>query len=507
MKYTRRTPILIYGAGGDGLHLSDTLGESGSEIVGFIDCRASEIEGGIRYPVWSPEDAAAHYPSGVVLVVAIKNVFSHTEVAHALRTLGFTHIIYKPRVTLSGGGSAVELRLAALHDALVRRRQPLEEGEEIPEVPDCSAMEFEDRLHIADDGARVVAWVPAELVFNYAAPVRAFADCNMPLFFPLVDLYRGLLANDRVAENWVEQFLVYSSDWLLKNGFALTDGQRASMLASRASVFQEMQRVFEVDFDFFRRNAPEACMPRPGYFNLTSSGRNRIAYLLARGFRFVPLSICRESYASWLAPERVDSLLRFLGRSVVPPLLAPIPHPLCVSVPTIFTDYTRLFLVRAAARLVREFYSRNMYCAGGLTLYSHERAGTAMKAVRIVSLMRDGGLAAHYFASLGCHSVPLFDRAWQEQAELSFCLGQLFSRSSWSEPTDADILLLDSSADAELAASLIGSAKTVCVLQRGNSSLPAMLTSNFFCETAELFRTIGACGPLVGRVFERGRSL
>jgi len=503
MIITLRCSFLIYGAGGDGLHTLRILSEAGARVVGFIDKRAGEMSDVRGWPVYSPEDAALLALKDAVVIITVKNVFSHDEIARALGGIGFGYIIYKPAAILKGGGSDAERRLSALHDTLIVRRKWFdEENIHLPELPPPSAAKFEDRLLIEKDNEEVTAWVPAELIFNYAGSEAFFSGCNLPLFFPLVGLYRGLLADHAAPEDWRDDFLVYSSGWLAENGIPLTPGQGESLLASRIAAFQEMARLFEIDLAFFSRNAPQAVMSKIGRFTLTSSGRNRIAFLLARGFRFIPLSMPLKDYAAWNAPDLTTPLRKYLQNNSAGRLFAPIPHPFFADVPADFIDYMRLFAVKIAYGLIRSYYRKHIISQNGLRLFDEASVRQAINSTGINCLLRDGGAAARYFAALGFPVTRCFDPNWPDEEELARHIDLLFTPATRSGVSRGDILLLDSSAAAGLAEPLIEAVGSIYFLQRADEELPYSVSSNFN-EIGRLFDTLGRGGKIAGRIFTR----
>lgn len=499
-----QTSFLIYGTGGDGIHTLRTLSEAGVNVIGFLDKRAAEMDNFKGLPVYTAESAATHdHLLDAVVVVTVKNVFIHSEIAELLRNLGFHKAIFKPLGLLKGGGSDAERLVDGIYDELVALRRWPQGSSPLPDIPKRDKLRFEDRLAISKTDVSVNVWIPSELVFNYRRQDVVFSNCNMPLFFPLVGLYRGLLAQPDIHFDWTDAFLVYSSDWLARNDLAMTDGQRHSLLQSRVAVFQEMERLFEVDLDFFRRNAPVVEMSSAGHFNVTASGRNRIAFLLARGFRFLPLTVPIADYDAWLAPERVRSLMEYLWREETLHLFAPIPHPLFADVPSAFVDYARLFLIPVAERLLRGCYEKYIQRKNGLRLFADAPVKAEIATRGIACLLRDGGAAARYFSSLGYPVTRLIDAQWRGEQELTECIDRLFGFDIAHHLHKCDVVLLDSSASPELSEQLARNATIFYFLQRYEQAVPAFLQTDDFHETHPLFDTLCLNGRIVCRIFGR----
>ena len=500
MIITRETPFLIYGAGGLGIHALRLITEAERRVAGFIDRRAAEIGRFCQLPVYTPEEAARLPLAGAVVVITVKNVFIHGEIAQSLQALGFRHLIFKPLAILKGGGQEAERQVNALHDTLIAQYRWFGENVHLPEAPPPSAPDFEDHLRIEENREEVTAWIPAELIFSNVKPHGSFSECNMPLYFPYVGLYQGLLADSAAPEDWRDDFIVFSSGWLARNDLPLTRGQGDSLLASRVAIFQEMERRFEIDLPFFARNAPRAAMLEPGRFTLTSSGKNRVAFLLAKGFRFIPLKVPRPDYEDWNAPGRLAPLREYLKISAGP-LLAPVPHPFFADMPAEFVDYARLFTVKIAYALIRSYYRKHIVTRNGLRLFADAPVAEAIRTTGVNCLLRDGGAAARYFASLGFPTRRFFDPAWLGEAELARNIDNLFAPAAPPE-AGGDILLLDSAAAADLAEGLIKTAAAVYFLQRNDEEVPPAVTGNFQ-ETGRLFATMGRAGRMAGRAFTR----
>ncbi|MGI6656853.1 MAG: hypothetical protein ACOX5Z_08550 [Desulfobulbus sp.] len=500
MIITQETHFFIYGVGGDGIHTLCILSEAGKHVAGFIDQRAAEIGSFRDQPVFTPQEAYAANPHAVV-IITIKNVFTHQEVAGSLHAVGFRHIIFKPLAALRGAGSEAERRISALHDTLIVQRICIENGAMLPQSLSNASRIFEDRLEVSKSEADVKAWIPSELIFNYTQQSVVLSEINMPLFFPLVGMYRGLLADDAASKDWREDFFVYASDWLAKNEIPLTPGRAESLLHSRIGVFHEMNRLFEANIPFFIRNAPKVNMPARGRFTMESSGRNRVAFLIAKNFRFIPLSISLEAYEEWNAPAHTAPLMEYL-RVHPARLFAPVPHPLFADIAVDFPEYTRLFLLRIAGDMVRDAYKQSIVSHGNLRVFDDKAAKDSIRSTVLSVLLQDGGAASRYFTSLGFACARIVDPAWDNEQILAQHVDRLFAYSVASTAQQAPFLLLDSSASHEVAEPLLDKAHTVYFLQRNDQTIPGCLEKNF-CKQCTLFDTFCHSGRITAGRFVR----
>ena len=111
---------LVYGVGGNGLLISQRLEELGYQLKGFIDKRADSL-GTVRdKPVWNLdtlEDLKAE-ADRIIIIISIKNVFGHSDIADELARRGFRQCIYKPMPVLKGYSDEKLEEISKAHDAL-----------------------------------------------------------------------------------------------------------------------------------------------------------------------------------------------------------------------------------------------------------------------------------------------------------------------------------------------------------------------------------------------------
>ena len=124
----------------------------------------------------------------------------------------------------------------------------------------------------------------------------------------MVELYKFFLGDKAIAEEEaISNFIVYCCEWLNKNEGELTEEQEKSFIESRVAVFQDMQKMVELYIDFFKRNCPRVTYDE-GKFYLTSSGRNRVTFLIAKGFKYIPVEMSNQDYEKWCDLEFVKKI-------------------------------------------------------------------------------------------------------------------------------------------------------------------------------------------------------
>lgn len=405
---------LIYGTGGNGRKLFEII-KNFCCVEGFIDKRAHDIEKKNGWNVYTIDEAAEHCENkdNYVVFITVKNVFAHNEIASQLLENGFHRIIYKSGNVLKENANEVEQAIDRIYEMLVERKE-YDVGFEIP-YTDTIKTSLRDRLCIEKTNETVKAWCPVELLFNYKES-NDYPGLNMPLFFPMVELYKFFLGDKATAEEEaISNFIVYCCEWLNKNEGELTEGQEKSFIESRVAVFQEMQKMVEVDIDFFKRNCPRVTYDE-GKFYLTSSGRNRVTFLIAKGFKYIPVEMSNQDYEKWCDLEFVKKIEENITQNRKNSFFAPFPNPYLVDFTFDFVDYQRLFLFPIANRILKSIYKNNRKKKESLTITDFEKVERERKNTGIECALQDDELAKHYFASLG------FDMAAQHSTGQKYLL-------------------------------------------------------------------------------------
>lgn len=391
--------VLIYGTGGNGLRLSEII-KSFCCVEGFIDKRAHDIGNKNGWNVYTISEAVKHCQKkdDYVIFITVKNVFAHDEIANQLLENGFHRIVYKPGNVLKRSADETELAIDKIYETLIERKE-YHSGFEISYI-DSIRTTLRDRLCIEKKKEIVKAWCPVELLFNYKESYD-YPGLNMPLFFPMVELYRFFLGDkELIEEEVVSNFIVYSCEWLNKNEDKLTEGQEKSFIESRAAVFQEMQKMAEVDIDFFKRNCPRVTYEE-GKFYLISSGRNRVSFLIAKGFKYIPVEMSAQDYEKWCDLELKKRMEEYIAQNKINSFFAPFPNPYLVDLAFDFVDYQRLFLFPVANSILKRIYKTNRKKKESLTLTDFECVERDKKSTEIEFALQDDGIAKHYFESLG----------------------------------------------------------------------------------------------------------
>jgi hypothetical protein len=391
--------ILIYGTGGNGKNFCERM-HSQLQISGYIDKRANEIETLNNVSVMTLEEVSSNIKNKdeYVVVISVKNVFSHNEIAKSLLDNGFHRIVYKSDSVLKGNGDSKEKLIDEIYESLIERKE-CNTNYTIP-YTEIIRTSFNDKLCIEKADTYVKTWCPVELLFNYKES-HDYPGLNMPLFFPLVELYKYFLGDTSIGrEEAVSNFMAYSCEWLKQNNRELTKSQADSFMESRTAVFEEMQKTVEVDIDFFKDNCPMVKY-ESGKFYLSSSGRNRVSFLIAKGFKYVPVKMSRNDYIDWCDMQYVKKIQDYVDRNKITSFFAPYPNPYLLDYPVDFVDYQRLFLIPIANSIMKKIYKYSRLIDGTLTCVNYSKVESEKSKTSVVCYMQDDGIASRYFESIG----------------------------------------------------------------------------------------------------------
>lgn len=395
---------ILYGAGGGAQRITKILSRNEYNLVGYIDKRAKHLVNIEGKPVWTMEiikDLNID-KNNVVIIITTKNVFEHQEIVLYLSEMGFINTIYKPNKILQGSSDQHVEKISKAHDAfLIELDLPSER--DIPCTEQGINIDLVDKFLIDfnEEKEEVTAWMPIELIFNYKQ-FEDYYDLNMASFFPMIDLYSALLGNPKISiQEGLEGYVDYTSEWVKRSNLIMTPDFKESFISSRIKVFGEMQKLSDIDGDFFIRNAPSVDSENGIHFNLVSSGRNRVSFLIAKQNKYVPVKIKNETYQQWLNHNALSQVIEFMNENRVIKVFSPIPHPKLVNIPVIAVDYIRLFVTEVGSRITRELYKKSKYQDEELRLVDVGKRQIEKEKMSMLCAIHDDGTISRFLASMG----------------------------------------------------------------------------------------------------------
>lgn len=308
----KESKIVIYGAATSGKIVYDILKKNGMDIIAFIDKRADELNElyGKRV-VQSIENIDNIHKAECIVIIAVKNVFEHSKIAGNLVDNGIRNIIYKPYSVLTGNGSAEERKISECYDSLLNNE--IAKLFDIPETNSIINYKCSDMAFVNELGEWIWAKAPVCLIYANKAAAKSsiWADIPVLAMFPHIELFQTFLCNN--VENGIENYIEFCCEAAENTGeIKITERWKQNVVSNRLDVFQNMDTAYELDKDFFIRNAPQAEWNEAGYFNLLG-GKHRAAFLAAKGDRYVVLKIKKNDYEKWINHAKISDLERMLN--------------------------------------------------------------------------------------------------------------------------------------------------------------------------------------------------
>lgn len=334
-RITPTTEIYLYGAASIGKIVFQNLLDY--NVKGFIDVRGNEIDEMCSKPVFSLDEMTEHIDKKSVLIITVKNVFEHDEIAYALYKKGYTNIVYKPQNALSGNSNEEENKLSALWDEIVADHFDCK-SIDVPEYQSSIAYNFTDFAKLKEEREAITANVPIELV--YTNNVKSiWGNINIQALYPHI-LFFHFLENKQGGE--IKSYIELCEQAAYKIGdVKVTDAWKRNVIKNRTMIYEQMNKYIDIDIDFFVRNAPTAIWNPKGYFNLTS-GKHRAAFLVSKGKRYIPLKVSSSDYSLWMGQTECQKVKRDIIQNRKRSIKHKVHHPFFIHFPcTEAVFYTR----------------------------------------------------------------------------------------------------------------------------------------------------------------------
>lgn len=324
--FFREKKALIYGAGSLGITCHNILRKANIQIAAYIDKRAGtlkEYEGCKVYAI--NELSELKDKDEYCIIIAIRNVFDHSHLALQFYKLGFRALIFKPTMVLKGNQNPVFDNISSAHDSLMIKF-------EVPEIP---IMYYEkERLFEAgydlslpcEKEGFYKVHVPSELLFSNVIPRYLWTERNFVSNYVGVELYRafkGVGDLNWVIEKYVQRFALPGA---IEMKVDVCGAWKDILIDSRLAVYNEMCDKMAMMPEFFVENCTTISLRENGGFKLTASGKNRVSFLIAQGYRFIPVMISKQDYERAEQIEFVREIEEYLETAGIDELDVPIPH-------------------------------------------------------------------------------------------------------------------------------------------------------------------------------------
>jgi len=339
---TFKTNLVLYGAATMGMLTFRYLESVGYNIIAFIDKRAKEISEICGIPVYAPNsNFLLEGNKECVIIITVKNVFSHEEIFDYLYELGYRKIIFKSYWELLGVGNETSRYLGDLFDNIVSKHI-LDGMDKVPYADGCTEFIEHDFALIEEKNHMCTVYVPTELVFtNYGIKKGEWSDIPVLALYPHIQFFNFLSGEKKGnSENYLE-YCVQAA--LQVEGVVITDAWKRNVISNRTEIFERMRMAIDIDPSFFIRNAAEAKWNKRGYFNLCS-GKHRVTFLISQGYNFVPLHISQSDYNAWMNRRVLNEFICYIKENRIYKLPFVVSHPMFYYFPSNFN--VQLYRIR-----------------------------------------------------------------------------------------------------------------------------------------------------------------
>lgn len=411
--------ILLYGAGEMSNRVKKTLLKHDVDIEGYIDKRYEAYsEGYNQKRVYSMQEVSGFLDKeDYVVIVTVKNAYVHNEIAQDLKNIGFNFVIFKPLDILNSNECNPSLKVIMKQNSDITDGYTCDNWDLI-DIQKFSITTYYEKSLYKREKDKVYTYVPAELIFYKLDSCDSLIDAAMVSSRMAVRMYeefdRGnLLTDNKGLMSYVDEARSVS----IINGMAVDDGWEKNFISGRLSVYHNMNRQYAMNPDFFRNSTANVVFHKPSFFEINSSAKNRVSFLMAKGNRFIPVTMSESDYSLYRNETVLKEAAKILDGTK---LVFPIAHPYFMERETEADDYVRRWLVEI-----------------GRYLFDNKEFGSCLgKWIAKVSCA-DWGITYRYLLLLGLNVINT------EDDDITGILNKLFyseNNSVEEDIKDAEIL-------------------------------------------------------------------
>lgn len=377
--------IIIYGTGLAGRYVCELLEREGVEVVGFVDKRCAEIHRCMNKPVWGIRDVIEiSEKDNYTILITIKNVYDHSEIANQFLNIGFHNIIFKPYDVLQGKKGNLIESIDRAYESLINKHEIYHEHIELFEMKECRDAEDEGIIEVQEGIVKV--YINATLLYANQQKNAEWDSLNFVSTFSGVEMYYAL-DNQRLGmqTNIFNEFIDFCSQGDVKGGFERNESWKRNMIENRSNIYGEMKKMYSLRKDFFIENCPMFEYLGCGKFRIISSGKNRISFLISQGDWYIPIQIKQEQYEKYIHIEQAKKINNLLGNNAI---WCVIPHPMFYGRRVIAHNYLNTWIP-----IIGRYISN----------YVKKEIGTYdFSSVHIADYSRDDGAVSRHLRRMGC---------------------------------------------------------------------------------------------------------
>lgn len=314
----------IYGAATTGAIIYRNLIKQGYRVVCFLDRRYEEIKRYLDLPVMCVKEFTEKYNKDTIVIIAVKNVFAHEDIASQFVDYGFHSIVYKTQNLIKGKPASKDTMLGELYDSIFEGKMIADIDLQLTES--IQAADFKDTTQTEIDDEYVYAKIPAAFVFSdkYENDAILWNAVNVMGLIPHLDFFECIQGN---GEKNYEDYLSYCYAAAERSGGILTSQQWVeSVLENRIDIYRNMELERQFNPSFFDESAPSATLSENGIFHI-HSGKHRMIYQVVNGKIFLTLKLTRKDYAHWKNERIARTIYRYLEEHKIRRLPIPVMNP------------------------------------------------------------------------------------------------------------------------------------------------------------------------------------
>jgi len=325
-------PVILYGAAHVGTLVLNRL-RGKCKIAAFIDKRADEMGLYEGLPVCLPASDCftEDIKRSAIVIVCVKNIFDHEQIAFSLVGNGFQNIVFCP---VDGSryryrSEADRAEMAALYHCVVEGYFTLPQG--VPRAPGLLVPRFVDSAVLDRHEGGVTALIPAMFLYNRLNGNGVWADAAILSLFPYFALFESFSGNIKAD---ISLYLDAAKQYAKNSGdFLTTPRWEANVIHNRRMAYERMRVSDELSNVFFARQAISAGWNKAGgYFNM-NGGKHRTVYQIHQRRMYVPLRLTEADYAAYLNQPAADKAIAHVIEMGMTELPYPVLHPYFANVP------------------------------------------------------------------------------------------------------------------------------------------------------------------------------
>lgn len=464
--------IIIYGTGGLSIKLYNLFYAKHIDIECYIDMRAEHIKEHNQKPVYTLDEASRTIidKESYVIVVATKNVFEHSKIVANLVDSGFRNIIFKSYEILQG---------EAISDSIDKAFEDILNKGIIPEydietIDNINLLSVKNEAFITEDKEGIVVYIPSYLLFTNRIEGWKWSRVNFISSFDTIDMYESfeLSTNPFFEEFTVKYIEEFAKEGARHLGLNTEGNWEEFLIEGRLSVYREMEMLLNLNPEFFINNCPFVSGNVKNGFELISSGKNRVAFLISKGYKYVPVKLKEEDYYEFLNKKEIEKFCLYLNNNRIRSLKTLIPHPFFYKYSVDYPDYIYIWLGRITKYIDTRHKNKN-----NIIDY---------RDMTIMINCDDDGCANRYFSMLG---FLVSDRA--ESNEKTLHINELLGFSKSGNSTidfDYSVVFSESFNNKRLLKDIYEESRKSMFVAGKNCEIAEILKE--FNNSTEVFTTI-----------------